>query len=280
MGKGAAVRAGVGSARGRAIAFMDADLATDVSCLPDLLAALDHSHVAIGSRAMTGSIIEQAAWYRTHGGRMFNRITQALTGLPLLDTQCGFKAFRASAGKLLFQLSRFDGYAFDVELLALARDLHLRVAQVPVRWTDVKGSHIRPLLDPALMCRDVARTSARWRGGRVVAALRARCDPAEGHELALALRDHVRPADMILPVEDGVLTLLPASDPQTAQRVARRARAWLPTTRFLPGQVLPLVAFRETSGVLLRHPRQRWAAGRPPMSGASFAESSVLTGKP
>src|SRR4029079_4546518 len=47
-GKGAAVRAGVARARGRHIAFMDADLSTALDDLPALVEALDHAHVAIG----------------------------------------------------------------------------------------------------------------------------------------------------------------------------------------------------------------------------------------
>ena len=178
VGKGAAVRAGVERSAGRSIAYMDADLATDVSCLPGLLAALRHYDVAIGSRSVPGAVIEAARWHRRFGGRLFNNVTQRLTRLPLQDTQCGFKAFRAPVGKLLFGLSRVNGFAFDVEILTVARRLGLRIGQVPVRWIDVNGSHIRPMRDPLIMVRDVALTAARWRerGGPASYAL----DEADG----------------------------------------------------------------------------------------------------
>jgi glycosyltransferase involved in cell wall biosynthesis len=166
LGKGAAVRAGVARARGDAIAFMDADLATDVSALSSLLAALRDSDVAVGSRALPGSVVEAARWHRTYGGRLFNGVTRSLTGLTFDDTQCGFKAFRAPAARALFQRCRIDGFAFDVEILAIARSLGLRVTEVPVRWFDMNGSHVRPIRDPVIMLRDVAVVATRWRHDR------------------------------------------------------------------------------------------------------------------
>jgi len=130
-GKGAAVRAGVAHAGADAIVFLDADLATDPTDLPVLLAALDHAHIAVGSRAIPGSLTVESTAVRVHAGRLFNTTVRALTRLPLLDTQCGFKAFRHNVAKLLFGLQRVDGLAFDVELLTLARRFGFSVIEVP-----------------------------------------------------------------------------------------------------------------------------------------------------
>jgi hypothetical protein len=110
-----------------------------------------------------------------------------VTGLNLRDTQCGFKAFRAPAAELLFHLAVVDGFAFDVEILALARRIGYRVAEVPVHWHAVEESRVDVVRDPARMMRDVVLTQARWRRTRILAVLQA-LEP----DAAIDLR--VRPA--------------------------------------------------------------------------------------
>jgi len=68
------------------------------------------------------------------------------------DTQCGLKAFHASSPRLLFHSKGIERFAFDVEILALARKLGLTIAEVPVNWDNVAGARPtarRPDLDAA-----------------------------------------------------------------------------------------------------------------------------------
>jgi dolichyl-phosphate beta-glucosyltransferase len=160
-GKGAAVRAGVLESRGRIVAYMDADLATDLASLGVLTAALGDADVSIGSRAHDASVVERARLDRTILGRTFNLMTRVLTRFDHLDTQCGFKAFHAPVAKLLLSMSRVDGFAFDVEILHLAHKLGLRVAEVPVHWQHVDGSKIRPFSDSFRMTADTIRATSR-----------------------------------------------------------------------------------------------------------------------
>src|ERR1019366_7421675 len=102
----------------------------------------------------------------------FNRLANALTRVSLSDTQCGFKAFRAPAAKLLFHCSITERFAFDVEILSLARRLGLRIDQVPVHWSRIRGSRVRPLADAGSMTRDVIRASRRTTLAPPVAALK------------------------------------------------------------------------------------------------------------
>jgi dolichyl-phosphate beta-glucosyltransferase len=60
-----------------------------------------------------------------------------------LDTQCGFKLFRAAAAQKLFSAMRENRYLFDLELLLLAREFHFKVVEVPIRWHEVSGGHMR-----------------------------------------------------------------------------------------------------------------------------------------
>jgi glycosyltransferase involved in cell wall biosynthesis len=165
QGKGSAIKAGVGAARGSRLVFMDADLSADPADLPRLVAALDHADVAIGSRSIAGSrvVYNQHRGVRKVQSKFFNGIACAMVNVIASDTQCGFKAFRADAGKLLFHLCEGKGFAFDVEVLALAQLLGLRITEVPVDWVESVGTTVRPVRDPILMVRDLLRTRRRCR---------------------------------------------------------------------------------------------------------------------
>jgi hypothetical protein len=135
---------------------MDADMAIDPLQVPELVAALRDADVAIGSLALPGTRVDYGNVPRTVMGWTFNRIVNAATGVRLYDTQCGFKALRAPVARLLFHCSVIDRFAFDVEILFRARRMGLRIAEVPVRWDNARGSSIRPLRDPLSMVLDLA----------------------------------------------------------------------------------------------------------------------------
>jgi dolichyl-phosphate beta-glucosyltransferase len=163
-GKGGAVRAGVAAASAPFIIFADADMAIDPAQTPQFVAALGAASVAIGSRSAAGASVNRPSLRRSLMNRSFNRLVNAVTHVSLDDTQCGFKAFRAPAAKLLFHCSVTERFAFDVEVLSLARRLGLTIAQVPVRWLRVKGSQIRPWTDARSMASDVVKAGrgAAW----------------------------------------------------------------------------------------------------------------------
>jgi glycosyltransferase involved in cell wall biosynthesis len=165
QGKGSAIKAGIAAARGSRLVFSDADLSADIRDLPRLVAALDHADVAIGSRAIAGSrvIYNQHRGVRKIQSKFFNGVACAMVDIVASDTQCGFKAFRADAGKMLFHLCEAKGFAFDVELLALAQLLGLRVTEVPVDWVESVGTTVKPIRDPIRMMRDLLRTRRRCR---------------------------------------------------------------------------------------------------------------------
>ena len=156
-GKGAAVRTGVSLARSTLCAHMDADMAIDPISVSDLRLELGTHEVAIGSRALPGSMVDGRYVVRSLMGRLFNRMVTAGTRLRFADTQCGFKGFRTPVARLLFHLVEIDRFAFDVEVLARAAELGLGIAEIPVHWKNVPGSSIHPLHDAVTMVADVAR---------------------------------------------------------------------------------------------------------------------------
>jgi glycosyltransferase involved in cell wall biosynthesis len=159
LGKGAAVRRGMAEATGDFLLFTDADLSAPIGEAKRLLYWLEEGYdVAIGSRAMPdASVTIQAKSKRKFIGRIFNFLVQRMIGLPLYDTQCGFKAFRRDVGKRLFDLQRLDGFSFDVEVLFLAAHQGYSVREVAVNWAHVEASRVNLINDSLKMFRDIMR---------------------------------------------------------------------------------------------------------------------------
>ncbi len=164
-GKGAAVRAGVLAASGERILFSDADLATPIEEVTKLGAALDDGYdLAIASRALAGADIRVRQHpMRELMGRAFNVFVRILVLGGIRDTQCGFKLFRRDVARDLFGRATVDGFAFDVELLLLARGRY-RIAEVPVVWSHIEESKVSPGSDAATMFVDLLRMKWRIRG--------------------------------------------------------------------------------------------------------------------
>jgi dolichyl-phosphate beta-glucosyltransferase len=168
-GKAVAVRTGMKEARGDLIGFSDADLATPLKHLHDLVAAIDHGcAIAIGSREGAGAVRIGEPAYRHIMGRGFNWLVR-LAALPgLADTQCGFKLFRRDALRqilprtLLYSdtsetVSGPRVTAFDVELLVIARRQRLPICPVPVTWRYGEQTKVDPVRDTWHNLTDVVR---------------------------------------------------------------------------------------------------------------------------
>ena len=157
-GKGAAVRTGLLSATRPIGLFTDADLSTPIDEMPKLIEpiAAGELDIAFGSRALNRKLIgHHQPWRREQAGRVFNLLVRLATGLPYWDTQCGFKAFRLAVCLPILEAAHVIGFGFDVELLYLAEQAHLRVREIPVRWNHHEGSKIRMVRDSVRMLREV-----------------------------------------------------------------------------------------------------------------------------
>jgi dolichyl-phosphate beta-glucosyltransferase len=147
-GKGHAVRTGIIASKGQHILFADSGC-----CIPfaqaktglDLIQQ-EGCVLAVGSRRHPKSIIHRDQSFKR---RLYSRAFRTLLDFlfpslrPLHDTQCGFKAFSAKAAEKIFSVARIDGWGFDIEALALARNFGYRANIIPARWIDHADTHVR-----------------------------------------------------------------------------------------------------------------------------------------
>ncbi len=160
-GKGDATRRGVAASRGRRVLLTDADLSTPIGELPRLEARAGEAAVVLGSRAVSDArVLKHQPLYRELMGKTFNKLIRLAGVRGLSDTQCGFKLLDGDAARRLFARLVCRGFAYDVELVWLARRLGYRVVEVGVTWIDSPDSRVRPLVDPAHMLYEIARF--RW----------------------------------------------------------------------------------------------------------------------
>jgi dolichyl-phosphate beta-glucosyltransferase len=161
-GKGGAVKAGLTAARGNFRFICDADLSMPIEELVRFLPPRAESFdVAIGSREGMRARRVGEPMYRHLLGRLFNRGVQWLVLPGIEDSQCGFKMFTADAVRAIFPRVTVDGWAFDVEVLAVARAQQLRVIEVPIEWHYRAESRLSMLRDGWEMLKELVRIRLR-----------------------------------------------------------------------------------------------------------------------
>jgi glycosyltransferase involved in cell wall biosynthesis len=145
FGKGHAVRTGLARATQPWALVADADMSTPWLELDKLVheSQKTESPIAIGSRDTIGSQVRiHQSFIRESLGKTFNVFVRMLTTLPFKDTQCGFKLVQMSAlGAILDRLT-IDRFAWDVELLLLAKQFGLEAVEVPVVWEHKEESRV------------------------------------------------------------------------------------------------------------------------------------------
>lgn len=155
-GKGAALKRGVLESRGDWVLLCDADLSTPIEDLEALQARTAEAELILGSRATADSkVTKHQPLYRELMGKTFNGILRLLSLVEERDTQCGFKLIRGDVARELFADLSIQRFAFDVELVCLARDRGYRVVEQGVHWEDSPNSRVHPIRDSLSMFGDV-----------------------------------------------------------------------------------------------------------------------------
>jgi len=161
-GKGAALKKGVLESRGEWVLLCDADLSTPIEDLETLRSREADGELILGSRAVAHSnVTRHQPLYRELMGKTFNGILRVLALAEEQDTQCGFKLMRGDVARELFADLTIERFAFDVELVCLARDKGYRVVEQGVRWENSPESRVHPVRDSLNMLGDVLRLRLR-----------------------------------------------------------------------------------------------------------------------
>ncbi len=132
-GKGRAVRTGYAQARHSVVVAMDADNSLPIDNLERVFPLLETYDIVVASRYLSGEL-KKASALRRMVSRIFSFSVRHLFGIGVSDTQCGFKVFKKPQCDAVFECAEIDGWAYDVEVLALAERFRLRVGEFPVRF--------------------------------------------------------------------------------------------------------------------------------------------------
>lgn len=148
FGKGHAIRIGVKAVAGDYIIFSDIDFSVPIGFAKEFLKALQKYDLVIGSRRLKISKVTQRQnKLREYLGHGFTQLSNFVLGLNHSDHTCGFKGFRSQAAKKLFRTQKIDGWAFDSEILFLAKKFGYSVKEIPVTWHNDPHSKVNLISD-------------------------------------------------------------------------------------------------------------------------------------
>ena len=165
-GKGLAIQRGVLAASGEYVFMCDADLSMPVEEISKFIPPqLGNVDIAIASREAPGSVRYNEPYYRHFTGRVFNTLIRWLVLPSLQDTQCGFKCIRAQVARDIFPYQTLTGWAFDVELLYIARHHGYQIVEIPIDWFFNADSKISVVRDSLRMFLDLLRIRRNARRG-------------------------------------------------------------------------------------------------------------------
>jgi len=156
-GKGYSIKRGIIASKGEHVIFSDADLSTPIEEMEKLFSVLNEKYdIAIGSRSAKGAQIKvHQPFYREYMGKFFNKLVQIFVLKGIIDTQCGFKLFKGSVAREIAARMRIDGFAFDVEILYLAKLSGYNIREVPITWLNSVSSRVDPIKDSLKMFFDI-----------------------------------------------------------------------------------------------------------------------------
>jgi len=143
-GRGRALKKAWGQSESKILAYMDVDLSTDLSSLPDCLDAVNNSktQIAVGSRLVSGSDVVGRSFKREFISRSYSLLFRIMFMVSFKDAQCGFKVVSKRVVKEIVPLVKNDNWFFDTELLILAEKNGYSILEIPIRWVDDPSSKV------------------------------------------------------------------------------------------------------------------------------------------
>lgn len=144
LGKGGGIREALKIANGEIVGFTDADDSTPAKEFLKLIKEVERGYdVILGSRWLKESrVLTPQPLHRRILSRGFNLLVRLLLGLKIRDTQCGAKVFRKEVIDTVIPHLSVNGFAFDVELLYLAKKYGFKIKEVPIEWYNDEDSKL------------------------------------------------------------------------------------------------------------------------------------------
>ncbi|MEM0231139.1 MAG: glycosyltransferase family 2 protein [Candidatus Woesearchaeota archaeon] len=141
-GRGRALKKAWRLSKADILCYMDADLATDLSALPQLISAIKAGYdIAVGSRLIKGSKVKRSV-LREILSRSYNFILRTFLGVKFKDAQCGFKAINRKVLQQIVPKIQDNNWFFDTELLFIAERMGFKIKEIPVLWVE-EGTLLR-----------------------------------------------------------------------------------------------------------------------------------------
>jgi O-antigen/teichoic acid export membrane protein len=158
QGKGSALRVGMSEARGTYVGFIDADGDIPARLIPGLVALTqdDRPDVVLGSKRHPDSEVVYPPLRRLYSVT-YQTLTGLLFHLPVRDSQTGLKLIRRETMLAVVPRMVEKRFAFDLELLVVARHLgYRRFVEAPV----VIGQRFTSTVSPRAVRRMIQDTFA------------------------------------------------------------------------------------------------------------------------
>jgi dolichyl-phosphate beta-glucosyltransferase len=145
-GKGYGVKIGMLNAKGKYRLFTDADNSTPISEIKKFWPEFEKgADVVIASRDIKGAILNPPqTLFRRFVGEVFKYLRKIIVGLwEIQDTQCGFKCFKGEVAEKIFPKCKIERFAFDPEVLLIAKKMGFKIKEVPVYWKNDLRSKVK-----------------------------------------------------------------------------------------------------------------------------------------
>ena len=145
-GKGYTVKEGMLNAKGDYRLFMDADNSTTIDQIEKMWPWFEREYdIVIGSRDIEGAVLDPPQpLYRRLVGKIFRLARDIICDIwGIYDTQCGFKCFKKEVVETIFPKLRIERFAFDVEILLLAKMHGFKIKEIPVYWRNNPDSKVK-----------------------------------------------------------------------------------------------------------------------------------------
>ena len=139
-GKGFVVRQGMLAAGGDIRLFMDADNSTNIDQVSKFLPYFQQGYDVLVAKRI---VVVKQPWTREFLGWVFRLIVRILVPLGVSDSQAGFKAFSKKTTEAVFAKQTIFRWAFDVEILAIAKKMRFKIKETPVVWANDAQSHVK-----------------------------------------------------------------------------------------------------------------------------------------